>query len=146
MKNTADKTPFVFLDTNILIDYVLFRGDEALAAEYIFECSMNGDIDLYIAAHSLTDMFYILRKEYSSSERKMIIRNLCALCRVVPISAENIEKAVLAGFSDDLEDSIQIQCAVESGCDYLVTRDAELFSESPVRVVLPHELIRELSL
>lgn len=142
----ADKRPKVFLDTNILIDYLLFRGDEALAAEYLFESSLNGLLDIHIAAHSLTNSYHILRKEYSAAEWNQIILNLCALCKVLPVSGENIEKAITAGFSTDLEDSLQIQCAVDSNCDYFVTCDSNLLSECPVRTVLPHELIAELSL
>lgn len=142
----ANKRPKVFLDTNILIDYLLFRGDEALAAEYLFESSLNGLLDIHIAAHSLTNSYYILRKEYSAAERNQIILNLCALCKVLPVSGENIEKAITAGLSTDVEDALQIQCAVDSNCDYFITRDSDFFSECPVRTLLPHELIAELSL
>ena len=142
----ADNTPKVFLDTNILIDYLLFRGEEALAAEYLFDSSLNGMIDIHIAAHSLTNIYYILRKEYSVAERNQIILNLCALCEVQPVSGGNIEKAITAGLATDVEDALQIQCAVDSNCEFFVTRDSELFAECPVRTLLPHELIRELSL
>jgi replication initiation and membrane attachment protein DnaB len=37
MKSTANNIPRVFLDTNVLLDYILFRNDESLAAEYVFD-------------------------------------------------------------------------------------------------------------
>ena len=61
MKSTADNIPKVFLDTNILMDYILFRGEEAPAAEYIFDSSLDLKLTLFIAAHSLTNIFYALR-------------------------------------------------------------------------------------
>ena len=146
MKNTADKAPRVFLDTNILMDYILFRGDEALAAEYIFDSSLDLKLSLHIAAHSLTNIFYALRKEFSVAERNQVVQLLCALCDVRPVSSENIIKAIDSGYTTNLEDALQIQCAVESDCDYFVTRDHDLFEKCPVRTLLPHELIRELSL
>lgn len=146
MKNTADNIPKVFLDTNILMDYILFRGDEAPAAEYIFDSSLDLKLTLFIAAHSLTNIFYALRKSFSVAERNLIIRNLCALCTVQTVSAENIIKAIDSGYTSDLEDALQIQCAIESDCDYFITRDQELFESCPVRTLLPHELIHELSL
>ncbi|MBR3126465.1 MAG: PIN domain-containing protein [Mogibacterium sp.] len=146
MKNTANKAPRVFLDTNILMDYILFRGDEALASEYILDSSLDRRFSLHIAAHSLTNIFYALRKSFSVAERNQIIQLLCALCNVQPVSSENIIKAIDSGFTTDLEDALQIQCAVESDCDYFVTRDQELFEKCPVRTLLPHELISELSL
>ena len=146
MKDTANSIPKVFLDTNILMDYILFRGDEALAAEQIFDSSLDLKVNLYIAAHSLTNLFYALRKSFSVAERNQVIRLLCSLCNVRPVSDDNIIKAIDSGYTTDLEDALQIQCAVESDCDYFITRDHELFDKCPVRTLLPHELIRELSL
>lgn len=146
MKNTENRTPRVFLDTNILIDYILFRGEEALAAEYIFESAMASAVSIYIAAHSLTNLYYSVRKDLSHGERDLTLLNLCAICNVLPVSGKNIEKAITAKYSRDVEDSLQIQCALDAGCDYFVTRDRELFKKSPVKTLLPHELIKELSL
>jgi len=146
MKSTEGKTPRVFLDTNILIDYVLFRGEEAPAAEYIFESAMNSVISIYIAAHSLTNLYYSVRKDLTPAERDLTLLNLCAICNVMPITAENIEKAITANYTRDVEDSLQIQCALDADCEYFVTRDNELFKKSPVETLLPHELTKELSL
>ena len=146
MKSTADNIPKVFLDTNILMDYILFRGEEAPAAEYIFDSSLDLKLTLFIAAHSLTNIFYALRKSFSVAERNQIILNFCALCTVQAVSSENIIKAIDSGYTSDLEDALQIQCAIESDCDYFITRDQELFESCPVRTLLPHELIHELSL
>ena len=146
MKNTANKPPKVFLDTNILIDYLLFRGDEALASEYLFDSSMNNMIEIHISAHSLTNLYYILRKEYSSEERKFIILNMCAICKVEDASGSKIEKAITGDLAEDVEDALQIQCAIDSNCDYFITRDQELFEKCPIKTLLPHELISELSL
>lgn len=146
MKNTANNIPKVFLDTNILLDYILFRNDESLATEFIIDASLDLKVSLYIAAHSLTDIFYVLRKEFPVAERKQVISLLCSICNVVSISSDNITKAIDSGWTDDFEDALQIQCAVESDCDYFVTRDLELFKGSPVPAVLPHELVSGLSL
>lgn len=146
MKDTANRIPRVFLDTNILIDYILCRGDEALAAEYIFDSSMDLKLSIYIAAHSLTNIFYALRKDFSAEERNLITQSIGALCTVSPVSIENIEKAIDSGYTSDLEDALQIQWAVESDCDYFITRDSDLFGKCPIKTLLPHELISELSL
>ena len=71
MKDTADNIPRVFLDTNILMDYVLFRTDEALAIEHIFDSSMDLRLSLHIAAHSLTNLYTYSKLTYSESMRIM---------------------------------------------------------------------------
>jgi hypothetical protein len=45
---------------------------------------------------------------------------------------------------EDLEDSIQIAAAVQSGVDAIVTRDPRGFTASPVPVLTPPELLAKL--
>jgi predicted nucleic acid-binding protein len=146
MKNTEKNKAQVFLDTNILIDNSLFRGTEALAIEHIMDSAMDNRCELHIAAHSLTNMYYILRANYSEAERKLLILNYCATCTVEKINKERIENAIDNDYAKDLEDALQIQCAIESKCDYFITRDKYLFKKCPIKTMLPHELIKELSL
>lgn len=146
MANSGRRAIRIFLDTNILLDYLYFRGEEALAVEHIFDACISGSVDCCIAAHALTDLFYIIRKDFSASDRKQIVLNLCSICDVQDISSQTIEKAISANYSDDLEDSLQMQCALESGSEILLTRDKCGFGKSPVKVMLPHEIIKQLKL
>ena len=138
--------PKVFIDTNIILDYLCDRANDIHAYEMLVEAALENKITLVIAAHSLTNIFYITRKEYPAAERLLIIKSICGICKTQPVSGEIIEKAIDSGYASDLEDALQIQCALESDCDYFVTRDQDLFAGCPVRTILPHELIRELSL
>lgn len=142
----ASDKPVVFLDTNILIDYMIDRDADFRSVEMIFEAAFEERISLTIAAHSLTNLFYIIRNGYSVAYRKQSILNFCSFCNVQPVSGESIEKAITADFTPDLEDSLQIQCAIESKSDFMVTRDKALFDIGPIKTLPPHELIRELSL
>ena len=144
--DTRHKATRVFLDTNILLDYMSFRSEEALAVEYLVDMCIRGTIECCIAAHSLTDLFYIIRKDYTESDRNQIILTMCDVCHVQEISRDTIKQAIAAGYSRDLEDALQMQCAVDSHADFLLTRDRNGFDKSPVKVLLPHELIHELKL
>ena len=147
MKDTmSNNTPKVFLDTNILLDYQEGRSNEVAAVESLFDASMDNTVELCIAAHSLPNIFYIIRKDYSVEERQQIVLNFNTLCTVVPISADSIEKAINSSYSDDLEDALQIECALEAGCDYFLSRDEELLKISPINAMLPHTLAEKLKL
>ncbi len=140
------RLPRVFLDTNILLDYLFFRSEEALAVEYLLNECRQSTVECVIAAHSLTDLFYIIRKDFTVEDRRTIVLSFCGMCRVQEISGSTIEHALDGGYTDDLEDALQIQCAIDSRSDYLLTRDLGGFTKSPVKVLAPHELIRELKL
>lgn len=51
----------VLIDTNIVRAWLLKRKPFQENAEYIMEKSMFADADAYLTAHSLSDLFYILR-------------------------------------------------------------------------------------
>ena len=132
----------VFLDTNILLDYILDRGMVSVHAEHLFDLCVRGEIECAIAAHSVVNIFYILRKYYSEQTRKMILDSLCDLCFIEPIDEASV-KAVLAGNHKDIEDHLQMLCAERAGAECIITRDIKGFKESSVRVISPERFLKE---
>ncbi|MDR0290270.1 MAG: PIN domain-containing protein, partial [Treponema sp.] len=49
----------------------------------------------YIAAHSITNIFYILRKQFSASERKEMLIELCEFIEVAGIQRKQIIDALI---------------------------------------------------
>lgn len=113
----------LFLDTNILLDYILDRGPFTVRAEEIINSCVRGEIECCIAPHSLTNIFYILRKTHSIAERKFIIKNLIAICEVQSLDKSTIMKALEDKRFDDFEDALQMACAEQWQANSLVTRD-----------------------
>jgi predicted nucleic acid-binding protein len=52
----------VLLDANIVIDFLVDREPFSQEANEILKACYDKRIDAYIAAHSVTNIFYILRK------------------------------------------------------------------------------------
>lgn len=115
----------VFLDTNILLDYILERGANSVIAEDIINDCVRGEIECCVAPHSLTNIFYILRKTHSVDERKFIIKNILALCDVQSMDKRLIERAIDDERFDDLENALQMACAEQWGASRIMTRDKE---------------------
>ena len=60
-----------------------------------------------MAAHSIMNIFYILRKEYTQQERRLILLNLCQILTVVGITKDNIENVLKNEEFTDMEDCLQ---------------------------------------
>ena len=91
------------LDTNILIDYISIRSPFTDDAQAVLKLCMEEQINGCIAAHSVMNVFYILRKEFTVDERKSTLADLCRLLTVVGIDKEKIVSAIENGnFSDIL--------------------------------------------
>ena len=94
----------------------------------IIDLCVNNTIECYIAAHTITNLFYILRKYYSYSERKEIILELSKIFTIIPIDNKKINLVLIDKDCKDIEDGLQIECAKEYGLDYIVTRNISDFS------------------
>lgn len=97
-----------------------------------------------LAAHSIPNMFYILRKNFSQDERRFLLKNLCNIFKISDLNAKKILAALENEKFVDFEDCLQEECAVESMADYIVTRNPADFANSRVKVILPEEFLKKL--
>ncbi len=110
-------------------------------AKYIMEEAMFGNVEGYLTAHTFSDLFYILRKDIDVSKRKQLLLLLCEYFHIIVENKETIRMALLNERWNDLEDGLQMQCAIEKNLDYIVTRNKKDFSSSKVKAILPEEWI-----
>ena len=116
----------VFLDTNILIDYVDHR-DKRVYAKLILGLADLGIISLYASYLSYANMGYILRKR-TQEERYTLMKEARSLATVLPCDANQPDLA-LSQPVKDFEDMLQYQCALAAGCDVVVTNNKKDFHE-----------------
>ena len=57
----------VLLDTNVVLDVLLRRGEWLADAEAVWQAAANGRLTACITASSLTDVYYISRRLTSAS-------------------------------------------------------------------------------
>lgn len=129
------------LDTNVLIDYLAMRQPFTENAEKIITLCRDNVIEGVMAAHSVMNIFYILRKSFSVDERRAILTDLCELFTVIGIDKAKIISALGNYSFSDIEDCLQAVCAEISAVDYIVTRNIKDFQSSKVPVVTPSEFL-----
>ena len=126
----------ILIDTNIILDFIQSREPFSENASKIINSCVKKENEGYISAHSLSDIFFILRKDKTVEERKALILNLCSFFIVIP-EDKNFYTAVCQNNDwNDLEDGLKMKCADFENLDYIVTRDAgKGFNNSPVKVI-----------
>jgi predicted nucleic acid-binding protein len=132
----------VFIDTNVILDRVLFRDEPNFSSAKIFEASATGKIDGYIAALSFSHIAYILRKRFSLDEIREMYICLCTIFNVVGLSKSNIIAASRNRDFTDFEDCLQYECAKNIRADYIVTNNSKDFTKSGINVLRPDEFIK----
>ena len=116
----------VFLDTNILMDFVENRESREYA-ETIIELGKTGAIQLFASYLSFANMGYILRRR-SKEDRYRLLSSVRNIVTVLPCDDKQLDEA-LANPVNDYEDMLQYQCAVAAGCDMIVTNNKRDFYE-----------------
>lgn len=131
----------ILIDTNVLLDYLLTRESFYEDAKAIITSCVDGKLKGCIAAHSISNMFFILRKDYNAKERREILSNLCRIFDI-----EGIDKnKLLAGLENedfsDFEDCLQMECAKSFEADYIVTRNVDDYSTSEIKAIMPKDYL-----
>lgn len=134
----------VLLDTNVVLDVLLQRGEWAAAAQAVWDASDAGRLESCVSASSLTDIYYITRRLVGRREARKALRICMDNLTLLTISADVLEQAWSFGH-EDFEDAVQIAAAAKHGLDAIVTRDASDFAGSPIAVVSPLELAAQLA-
>ena len=73
----------ILLDTNILLDYLLMREPFYDNASEIVRRCVDGIYRGCVAAHSISNMFFILRKTYNIKERREILLSICEIFDII---------------------------------------------------------------
>lgn len=132
----------ILIDTNVLLDYLVEREPFYEDAKNVVLTCTEGNTCGCIAAHSIPNMYFILRKEFSSEERRQLLSNLCEIFDVEGIDKDKL----LAGLENenfsDFEDCLQMECAKNYGAEYIVTRNISDFSSSDIKAILPSEYLK----
>ena len=84
----------VLIDTNVLIDFLLHRSPYDKDATVIMEKCAKRNIQGYIAFHSVSNIFFILRKYADAKTRRDMLKKLCKMVTVTAASHEEVEKAI----------------------------------------------------
>lgn len=132
----------ILVDTNIVLDIFLNRQPFAEDATALLRAIATDQVIGYVSAPSLTDIFYIARRQTKNVNRgrqaiAMTLRlfQICLVDRSILEAAFNSELA-------DFEDAVQIACAVAQNLDAIVTRNPKDFQTNLIPIVSIADLLQ----
>lgn len=117
----------VLIDTNIVLDLLLEREPFVEAAIALFELVEAGQVQGYIAATTITNIFYILRKAQGREAALQAVSRIATGLEICAVDRPTIIQA-LASNLKDFEDGVQFACAVLNQLDAIATRETPDFA------------------
>ncbi len=130
----------VLIDTNVLLDIMLEREPFVGPAEQVFEVAKHAPIDLFMSATTITDLYYLARKEKGHGQTLVLIEDLLQCVEVVSVSKAVILHALRSDLPD-LEDAVQERTAKQANISIIVTRNGADFKTSDLDVYPPQEFV-----
>ena len=134
----------IFVDTNIFIDILLDRKPFSKHSTLVYKLCENGLAEGHIAPITINNIYYICRKAHNIALIKEFLYKVSKDYTIAPIDSATIEKANKLGISD-YEDALQYAMALQSGSEYLITRNIKDFKNiTHIKVLTPEEFIDAL--
>jgi len=135
----------IFMDTNVVIDFLANRQPFALDAARLFNLAVKGKARIYISAVSYNNIYYILRQSSTNSATIKLLEDLAEITEIADVTNAIIRQSLKTDFKD-YEDAIQYYCALSIPViDFIVTRNTKDFKKSTLPVLTPAEAISSLN-
>jgi predicted nucleic acid-binding protein len=135
--------PGILIDLNILLDVLQKREPFYESSAHLLAAVESGRVKGYMAAHSITTLFYLFKKVRSAAEARAMITNLLQFIKIAPVDQGTIEQALNLDY-DDYEDAVQMISAVQCKVSYLITRNVRDYQPALLPVLQPVEFLGTL--
>ena len=127
----------IFLDTNVVLDFLFDRKPSSEAASKVIELSESGNLILFLSAMSINNIYYIARRTVGHEKSIEIIKEILGMVEILDLNKETIVLALESGFRD-FEDGLQHASAyLANDINMILTQNVKDFGRSGLPVMTP---------
>ena len=126
----------ILIDTNVILDVLLKRSPFYETAIEVLKLSARDDIQEFVSASAITDIYYIAYKNLE------LLKKLLLIVSVAGVSEEEIQKALELEWND-FEDSVQYSVAALNEMDGIITRNVKDYSSAEMQVWEPAQFLEK---
>lgn len=134
----------ILIDTNVILDIGLKREPHFQHSAEIIRKIDQTNLIGYVTASTITDIYYISKKEKGHDVAIEFIGNLIQIVEIIGVDKATIISAIQSKLSD-FEDAIQESAARANEIEIIVTRNKKDFVNSTLKILTPDELLKELN-
>jgi predicted nucleic acid-binding protein len=135
----------VLFDSDVLLDVLGQRQPFFLTSAQALNCVNQNQVTGYISGHSVTNIFYILRRQIGTSKARESISKILEKLQVASVTEQVIHSALNSPMSD-FEDAVTDEAAKAIGVEIIVTRNVSDFTASSTAAVIPKDFLKRLSI
>ena len=110
-------------------------------AARLFSLIDKAKIVAYVTASSITDIYYIAKKEKGHEKAFAFVSDLVQIVDIAGVD-KNVVMNALRSEMKDFEDAIQVSAAMQETLDYIVTRNAKDFISDSINIDTPTDFLK----
>lgn len=118
----------VFLDANILLDFLLKRENYS-SSKKLMKYIVDGNVKGFVTPSIIHIIAYWLGKAYGQSKAKNLLQTLINEIKIIDTTHQVVELALHSKIND-IEDALQYYTAIDHKLDYFISRDKQLKKRS----------------
>jgi predicted nucleic acid-binding protein len=131
----------LLFDTNVILDIIESREPFFQSSLMAVKQAAIAQYKCLFSASSVKDIFYLVKRHTGNVKMAATaIAQLSTLVDICDTSASDIQNALTLKMAD-FEDAVLASTALRENTDYIITRNAKDFSNSPVPVISPDDFI-----
>ena len=130
----------VLVDLDVILDVVQRRQPFYSASSAVLAHAETRTIDGFVAAHSVTTLFYLVARFASARQARVAVGQIVSILQVAAVDDAVIAGALQLPYGD-FEDAVQMMAAVRAGAEYVVTRNIDDYKVGPLPALRPAELL-----
>lgn len=135
----------LMIDTNIFLDVLMQREPFYENSKAVLELCENRKASGFLSASSVTDIFYLVRRQLHSIDLAYkALGSILDIAKVLTVTNEDVLNAYLQR-ANDFEDCLLATCAKANQCDAIVTRNKKDFLTFGITLLSPEELLQAMS-
>ncbi len=130
----------VFVDSDIILDFLLDRSPSAEPALKLFTLAEKGKVTLFTSGIVFSNCYYVLRRFASHDKVIERLTTLPSLFDFTLLERQVVLDALQFSFRD-FEDALQNFSAIGSGSQILITRNIRDYKWSSLTVMSPDQFL-----
>lgn len=131
----------LFVDTNIILDWLGKREPFFKYAKELFRKGEDGEVVILISTMSYISIEYILRKHIGKLHARQALAAIRTISKVCSSGEKEIDLSLISSLKD-FEDAFQYYSALNNSADILITRNPKDFSNSQIPVMSAEEYLK----
>jgi predicted nucleic acid-binding protein len=130
----------LMIDTNIFLDVLTRREPFFSPSKAVLELCEGKKVQGFLSASSVTDIFYLIRRQYHDAELAYrALGSILDIVKVLTVTNDDVLNAYLARAAD-FEDCLLATCAKSNHCEAIVTRNKKDFLTFGITLLSPEEV------